>query len=105
MMSEPYIQFCCWWMLIQGVGYLGYIIVSLSTHKINRLAFQAAIICEVVIVADLVRLVSILRGSLPPVYKPPLVWLVMNLPFWVFLYEIFLRKLVLTIYKKVWTPN
>ena len=96
-MSEFTIETYLWYSLcytrLLWAAYAVYLICCVVFHKTHLRSFAAAVVCFALLSEEWRRVSLMLGGSLPMRVKPFWLTLLMNLPFLVIIYEVFVRKI------------
>ena len=94
---ETYLQMVlCYSVLLWG-AYAVYLALSLCLKKTHTKNFFVASVCFLIISEEVIRVSLMLNGLLSEALKPFWLTLLMNIPFWPIIYEIFLRKVALSV--------
>ena len=86
-----YFRFTCVFSVILWAMYAGFLYIS--RHKTRLASVQIASICFLFLSGDVVRRLYMLTGILTVRLLPYWETLLLNLPFGLFIYEIFVRKM------------
>ena len=94
---ETYLQIVLCYSVLLWAAYAVYLALSLLLKKTHTKNFFVASICFLLISEEVIRVTLMLNGLLSEELKPLWLTLLMNVPFWPIIYEIFLRKAALSV--------
>lgn len=92
MTLETYLRFTFYYSLTIWCAYAVYLAVSLRSRR-ALLSFKIALVCFVLHSEETLRIYLMLDGVLAEAIKPTWLTLLMNIPFGMIIYEIFVRKI------------